>query len=107
MKKEKKNLNKFKIFIDTCMFCIVSILLISGFFMINNSYNMNNNSYSLSTDEIDAIEGDHLRYITENSKNTLSTNSKWNNENKKILDETLDKNINNIQGYKVEGTKEK
>ncbi len=58
--------------------------------------------------EISSLQqnADHLRYITKDTMNTLSDNSSWNtdSEKKKLLEDALNKNIDEINSYTINGT---
>jgi len=78
--------------------------------MMQNTFNLNDTSLSLSNKntEISSLQqnDDHLRYITKDTMNTLSDNSSWNtnSEKKKLLEDTLNKNIDEINSYTINGT---
>lgn len=108
--KEKRSLSKKKIGLNSMIICILLTLIVVLIVMIQNTFNLNDTSLSLSNKntEISSLQqnDDHLRYITKDTMNTLSDNSSWNtnSEKKKLLEDALNKNIDEINSYTINGT---
>ena len=100
--KEKRSLSKKKIGLNSMIICILLTLIVVLIVMIQNTFNLNDTSLSLSNKntEISSLQqnADHLRYITKDTMNTLSDNSSWNtdSEKKKLLEDALNKNIDEL-----------
>lgn len=108
--KEKRSLSKKKIRLNSMIICILLTLIVVLIVMMQNTFNLNDTSLSLSNKntEISSLQqnDDHLRYITKDTMNTLSDNSSWNtdSEKKKLLEDALNKNIDEINSYTINGT---
>lgn len=107
-KVEKKKLSKKKIVINTLIICITMTLLMIVVVIMQNSFNINNESLSLSNNTNTTNDtGPHIRYITEDTIDSLSDDSVWkyDDEKKKMLEKTFDENLDNLKEYQVDKSK--
>lgn len=106
---ETKKLNKKKICLNTIVICILAMIIIIMICEINGMLGSMNSNFSITSDSnTTEITTDHLRYITEDTVDDIKDNSIWNTdeEKKKLLDETFDKNIETIDSIEIEGSEQ-